>query len=76
MVSKSYGTRKTYSFIQFQMISLYRGHVWELKNNLEKTRRFKYLQDLQRYTFGEYRYNEKGEKLKDIVLNTIKNSLL
>ena len=25
-------------------------------------------------SFGEYRYNEKGENLKDIVLNTIKNS--
>jgi len=57
-------------YIQFQMISLYRGYVWELKNKAKK------LTDKNTYssTFGEYRYNEKGENLKDIVLNTIKNS--
>ena len=57
-------------YIQFQMISLYRGYVWELKNKAKK-REDLYTGSL---SFGEYRYNEKGENLKDIVLNTIKNS--
>ena len=56
------------------MISLYRGHVWELKNKDKKQEDSNIFNHLPRYTFGEYRYNEKGEKLKDIVLNTIKNS--
>ena len=61
-------------YIQFQMISLYRGHVWELKNKAKKQEDSNIFNHLPRYTFGEYRYNEKGEKLKDVVLNTIKNS--
>lgn len=58
-------------YIQFQMISLYRGHVWELKKLKDKK-----LVDANtgKFPFGGYRYNEKGENLKDIVLNTIKNS--
>ena len=54
-------------YLHFQMISLYRGHVWELKKtNFKKQKSFE--------TFGEYLVNEKGEDLKEIVLNTIKNS--
>ena len=54
-------------YLHFQMISLYRGHVWELKKlNWKKTKSFE--------TFGEYLVNEKGEDLKEIVLDTIKNS--
>tara|TARA_E500000331_G_C17144038_1_gene664088 strand:- start:73 stop:810 length:738 start_codon:yes stop_codon:yes gene_type:complete len=58
-------------YIQFQMISLYRGHVWELKKLKDKK-----LVDANTgsFPFGAYKYNEKGENLKDIVLNTIKNS--
>lgn len=58
-------------YIQFQMISLYKGHIWELKKLKDKK-----LEDANTgiLTFGEYRYNEKGENLKEVVLNTIKNS--
>lgn len=57
-------------YIQFQMISLYRGHLWELKNKTKKRE----SSNTSSFTFFEYKYNEKGENLKDIVLNTIKNS--
>ena len=44
------------------------------KNKAKKREDSNVFNHLPEYTFGEYRYNEKGEKLKDIVLNTIKNS--
>ena len=54
-------------YLQFQMISLYRGHVWELKKLKGKS-------SMEQKGFGEYRVNENGEDLREIVLNTIKNS--
>ena len=53
-------------YLQFQMISLYRGHVWELKKLKDKKQGFE--------TFGEYTFNEKGENLKELTLKTINDS--
>ena len=54
-------------YLHFQMISLYRGHVWELK-------RLKGKSSMEQKGFGMYTVDEQGEDLKKIVLNTIKNS--
>ena len=37
-------------YIQFQMISLYRGHVWELKNKAKKQEDSNIFNHLPRYT--------------------------
>jgi hypothetical protein len=54
-------------YLHFQMISLYRGHVWELKKLKGKS-------SMEQKGFGMYTVDENGEELKEIVLNTIKNS--
>ena len=54
-------------YLHFQMISLYRGHVWELK-------RLKGKSSMEQKGFGMYTVDEQGEDLKKIVLNTMKNS--
>ena len=54
-------------YLQFQMISLYRGHAWEVKKLKGKS-------SMEQKGFGEYKVNENGEDLREVVLNTIKNS--
>tara|TARA_B100000927_G_scaffold159174_1_gene128245 strand:- start:91 stop:816 length:726 start_codon:yes stop_codon:yes gene_type:complete len=54
-------------YLHFQMISLYRGHVWELK-------RLKGKSSMEQKGFGMYTFDENGEDLKEVVLNTIKNT--